>query len=46
LIAIFLGGAAPIVAGLFLLNQGFTSFAYPLLYLIVFVPFYDVQAAH
>jgi HEAT repeat protein len=46
LIAIFLIGATPIAIGLFLLNQGFVGAAYPLLYLTVFVPFYDVQAAH
>jgi HEAT repeat protein len=46
LMAIFLGGAVPIVAGLILIGQGFVTIAYPLLYLVVFVPFYDVQAAH
>jgi HEAT repeat protein len=46
LIGIFLIGAVPIVTGLFLLEQGFVTIAYPLLYLTVFVPFYDVQAAH
>ena len=46
LIAILLGGSVALLAGFLLLTQGAVKLAYPLLYLIVFVPFYDIFAAH
>lgn len=46
LIAILLGGAGVIITGLIFLSFGFQFIAYPLLYVTVFVPFYDIYASH
>jgi CRP-like cAMP-binding protein/ATP/ADP translocase/HEAT repeat protein len=46
LVVMLLASAATVALGLTLLRLGLTALAYPLLYLIVFVPFYDIFAAH
>ncbi len=46
LIAILLIGGAGIFAGLGLLNLGITFIAYPLLYLLIYVPLTDILSAH
>ncbi|MDM8531498.1 cyclic nucleotide-binding domain-containing protein [Anaerolineales bacterium HSG25] len=46
LITIILIGSTVISFGLLLLSQDFIRIAYPLLYVAVFVPFYDIYAAH
>ena len=46
LIAILLIGSAGILVGLGLLNIGITYIAYPLLYLLIYVPLTDILSAH
>ncbi len=46
LIAILLIGGAGILLGLGLLNLGITYIAYPLLYLLIYVPLTDILSAH
>ncbi len=46
LIAILLIGGAGILVGLGLLNLGIVTIAYPLLYLLIYVPLTDILSAH
>lgn len=46
LIAILFIGGAGILVGLGLLNLGITFIAYPLLYLLIYVPLTDILSAH
>jgi HEAT repeat protein len=46
LIAILLIGSAGVVVGFGLLNVGLTRVAYPLLYLLIYVPLTDILTAH
>jgi len=46
LIAILLIGGAGILVGLGLLNLGIATIAYPLLYLLIYVPLTDILSAH
>ncbi len=46
LIAILLIGGLGILIGLGLLNAGLTRIAYPLLYLLIYVPLTDILSAH
>ena len=46
LIAILLIGGAGILVGFGLLNAGLTRIAYPLLYLLIYVPLTDILSAH
>ena len=46
LISILLIGGTGIIIGFGLLNMGFTRIAYPLLYLLIYVPLTDILTAH
>jgi CRP/FNR family transcriptional regulator, cyclic AMP receptor protein len=46
MIGIALVGSTIIAIGLLLLSRGLVRIAYPLLYLVIFVPFYEIFAIH